>query len=96
MAALTITILVSFIFGGLSQLAWHRAFRTFNAATLGGAVLATLAAMLAFAFSLFMVARIGILLGTYNRPNDTVVLGSFAAGFIILHVIGRIRGGRQR
>ena len=92
--ALPITIVLSFIFGGLAQEAWQRAFRTFNAGTLGGAVLATLAGLLAFGLCLFMVARIGILLGTYSRPNDTIVLGSFLAGVTLVIIIQQLRGRR--
>ena len=93
--ALPVTIVLSFIFGGLAQEAWQRAFRTFNAGTLGGAVLATLAGLLAFGLCLFMVASIGILLGTYSRPNDTIVLGSFLAGMTLLIIIQRLRDGRR-
>ena len=91
--ALPITIVLSFLFGGLAQVAWQRAFRTFNAGTLGGAVLATLAGLLAFGLCLLLVARIG---RTYSRPNDGVVLGSFLAGVTLIIVIQRLRGGRRQ
>jgi hypothetical protein len=95
MSAFATTIAISFVCGCLYAVGGHRAWRIFNAATVGGAVLYTAAFLLAFGLSLGFVALVGTALGTYTRETDDVMLASYATGFALLGFICRARSYRQ-
>lgn len=94
MTALIITLLLSFTFGSLTSLGGERANRIFNANTAGGALLYVVALLSALGASLFAIAIIGTMSGTYPREVDRLLL-SYAAGFALFTVVNRIRSSRR-
>lgn len=95
MTALIITIMLSFSFGCLTSLGGQRAYRIFNTGTVGGALLYVLALLSALGISLFAIAVIGTMLGTYPHQNHRIVLVSYTAGFALFTVFNRIRSSRR-
>lgn len=94
MPTLVVTIAASFVCGCLAAIAEHRAFRIFNTATVGGALLYTGAFVFAFAVSFGSMALVGTALGTYPE-NNRVILAGYAAGFALLVLVYRARNYRR-
>ncbi|MEO7815042.1 MAG: hypothetical protein ABIR87_06310 [Sphingomicrobium sp.] len=90
MTPLTLTLMLSFTLGCLTSIAGEQANRTFSDNTVGGAVLYVVALLAAFGASLFAMATVGNMLGTYPLEVDRPIL-SFAAGFAVFALFNRIR-----
>ena len=96
MTVLAITLILSFILGCLTSVGEQRAYRIFNTQYIGGALLYVLAFLSAFGISLFAIAIMGTVLGTYTHQNNRLVLISYATGFALLTVFKRIRSSRRQ
>ena len=94
MTALTLTLMLSFTLGCLTSFAGEQANRTFTANTVVGPVLYPVALLAALLASLFAMATVGNMLGTYPHEVNQPIL-SYAAGFAVFAVFNRIRSSRR-